>query len=42
MEAMNLRKQIENDYLEQDIQERIKHAKLALELKLDQIDPESE
>jgi hypothetical protein len=34
MEAMNLKKQVENDFLEKEIQDRIRQARLALDLSI--------
>ncbi|CDW75331.1 ankyrin repeat-containing protein [Stylonychia lemnae] len=37
-EANHLRKEVENDFLEREIQDRIRRAKLQLELQVDQVD----
>ena len=38
MEGMHLKKQIENDFLEKEIQDRIRQARLALDLSIDRPD----
>jgi len=35
MEALHLKKQVENDFLEKEIQDRIRQARLALDLAID-------
>lgn len=38
MEALHLKKQVENDFLEKEIQDRIRQARLALDLSIDKPD----
>ena len=38
MEALHLKKQVENDFLEKEIQDRIRQARLALDLAIGQPD----
>jgi hypothetical protein len=38
MEALHLKKQVENDFLEKEIQDRIRQARLALDLAIDKPD----
>jgi len=40
MEALHLKKQVENDFLEKEIQDRIRQARLALDLAIGQPDME--
>ena len=40
MEALHLRKQVENDFLEKEIQDRIRKARLDLDLAINQPDIE--
>jgi hypothetical protein len=38
MEALHLKKQVENDFLEREIQDRIRQARIALDLAIDKPD----
>jgi hypothetical protein len=41
MEALHLKTQVENDFLEREIQDRIRQARLALDLAIGRPDPEA-